>query len=115
MKENEANISDIVDKICGREEVQMKQRWMNSNILTKMEERRKYKNIHTEEGQEKYKELKHCVQKLCREAKDNYFNVKCREIEALDNAHSKLLHKKIKELQPRGSSIQQVIKDKQGK
>jgi hypothetical protein len=38
---------------------------MNSNILTKMEERRKYKNIHTEEGQEKYKELKRCVQKLC--------------------------------------------------
>src|SRR4029077_7080220 len=112
MKEN---ITDNAEEICGREEVQMKQRWMTSNILTKMEERRKYKNIHTEEGQEKYKELKRCVQKLCREAKDNYFNVKCREIEALDNAHSKLLHKKIKELQSRGSSIQEVIKDKQGK
>src|SRR4029077_12231215 len=112
MKEN---ISDIAEEICGREEVQMKQRWMNLNILTKIEERRKYKNIPTEEGQEKYKELKRCVQKLYRQAKDNYFNVKCQEIEALDNAHSKVLDKKIKEVQPRGIRIQQVIKDKQGK
>ena len=54
---------------------------MNSSILNKMEERRKYKNMHTEEGEKKYKELKHDIQKLCREAKDKYFNDKCEEIE----------------------------------
>ena len=70
--------------------------------------------MQTEEGQTKYKELKHCIQKLYREAKDNYFKVKCEEIEKLDTAHSKLLHKKINELQPQGSRIKPIIKDKQG-
>ena len=69
---------------------------MNSSILNKMEERRKYKNMHTEEGEKKYKELKHDIQKLCREAKDKYFNDKCEEIELLDKTHSQLLYKKLR-------------------
>ena len=54
------------------------------------------------------------VQKLCREAKDEYFNKKCEEIEVLDKAHNKLLYSKIKDLQHRGSRVQQKIKDKNG-
>ena len=46
--------------------------------------------MHTEEGEKKYKELKHDIQKLCREAKDKYFNDKCEEIELLDKTHSQL-------------------------
>ena len=41
-----------------------KQNWMNSSILNKMEERRKYKNMHTEEGEKKNKEFEHEIQKL---------------------------------------------------
>ena len=54
------------------------------------------------------------VQRLCRKAKDEYFNKKCEEIEGLDKADSKLLYSKIKDLQPRGSRVQQKIKDKHG-
>ena len=68
------SITDVADEICGRKETQMKQKWMNSSILAKMEERRKYKNMDTVEGRAKYKELKHCGQKLCREAKNKYFD-----------------------------------------
>ena len=60
------------------------------------------------------KELKHLIQKLCREAKDKYFDDKCREIELLDKVHSKLLYQKIKELQPRKNRVHQRIKDKKG-
>ena len=35
-----------------------------------------------DEGQ--YKRLKHEIQKLCREAKDKYYEDKCKEIEELD-------------------------------
>ena len=108
------SIGDVAEEICGREQVQKKQKWMNSHILKMMEERRKYKNMQTDEGQKKYKELKHRIQKLCREAKDKYFDDKCREIEMLDKVHSQLLYKKIKDLQPRGNRIQQMIKDTNG-
>jgi len=94
-----SSIEDIVEEICGKEEFQKKQKWMNVHILSKMEERRKYKMLNTEEGQKKYKELKQLIQKLCREAKNKYFDDKCKEIELLDKAHSQLVYKKIKDLQ----------------
>src|SRR6267154_296926 len=63
----------------------------------------------------KYKKLKHEVQKLCREAKDKYYEAKCKKIEMLDKVHSQLLYQKIKELRPKGNGMLQTIKSKQGK
>jgi hypothetical protein len=77
-----------------------------------MEERRICKNM-KDEG--KYRKLQHEVQKLCREAKDKYYNDRCEEIVRLDRAHSQLLYKKVKELQPKGNKIAQTLKSKQGK
>ena len=108
------SIGDIAEEICVKEQTQKKQKWMTSHILNVMEERRKSKMRHNEEGQKKYMELKHRIQKLCREAKDKYFNEKCQEIEILDKIHSQLLYKKIKELQPRGNRVQQRVRDKDG-
>src|SRR6267154_5660889 len=85
---------------------------MNSDILHKMEERRNCKN-RNEEVQ--YKKLKHEIQKLCREAKDNYYEEKCKEIERLDKMHSHLLYQKIKELRQKGNRMKQAIQSKQGK
>jgi len=110
-----SSIGGIAEEICGKEEFQKKQKWMNVHILSKMEERRKYKMLNTEEGQKKYKELKQLIQRLCREAKNKYFDDKCKEIELLDKAHSQLVYKKIKDLQPRSNRVQQIIKDKYGK
>src|SRR5437899_365957 len=62
---------------------------------------------------EQYKKLKHEIQKLCREAKDKYYDDKCKEIEMLDN--SQLLYQKIKELRPKENRMLQTIKSKQGK
>ena len=65
--------------------------------------------------EEKYTKLKHEIQKLCQEAKDKYYDEKCKEIEMLEKAHSQLLYKRINELQPKGNRITQTIKNKQGK
>ena len=78
-------IEEIAEEICGKEQHKKKQNWMTAEILHIMEERRRYKNLHTVEGDKKYKEIKHSIQKLCREAKDKYFNDKCKEIEMLDS------------------------------
>jgi len=107
-------IEDVAEEICGTEQTQRKQKWMSSHILRKMEERRKYKSMQTAEGQRMYKDLKHSIQRLCREAKDKYFDEKCKEIEVLDKAHSNLMYQKIKDFQPRKNRVQQMIQDKNG-
>src|SRR6187399_3171595 len=108
-------IEEIAEEICGKQQHKKKQNWMPAEILHIMEERRRYKNLHTVEGDKKYKEIKHSIQKLCREAKDKYFNDKCKEIEMLDKCHNQLLYTKIKALQLRGSRVLQVMKGKTGK
>src|SRR6059036_169034 len=70
-------ISIVAEEICGKETQPKKQNWMNSEILHKMEERRKCKNIWDEE---QYKKLKQQIRKLCRQAKDKYYEDKCKEI-----------------------------------
>src|SRR2546425_2710453 len=84
---------------------------MNSEILHKMEERRVCKNMKAEE---QYKRLKNEIRKICREAKDKYYEDKCKEIEMLDKAHSQLMYQKIKELRPKGNRGLQTIRGKQG-
>src|SRR3989441_6792318 len=64
--------------------------------------------------EEQYKKLKQKIRKLCRQAKDKYFEDKCKEIEMLDKAHSQLMYQKIKELRPKGNRGLQTIKSKQG-
>ena len=81
-------IAIVAEEICGKEQLTKKQNWMNSEILRKMEERRQCQ-IMKEEA--KYKMLKHEIQKLCHEAKDKYYEDKCKEIEVLDKVHSQLL------------------------
>jgi hypothetical protein len=53
-------IGTFAEEICGKEQMSTKQIWMNTEILQKMEERRKCK-IRNKEGQ--YRKLKHEIQK----------------------------------------------------
>src|SRR5437867_5025284 len=85
------SISTVAEEICGKEMQPKKQNWMNSEILHKMEERRKCKNMRDEE---QYKKLKQESRKLCRQAKDKYYEDKCKEIEMLDKAHSQFIDRK---------------------
>jgi exonuclease III len=102
----------VAEEICGKEQLTKNQHWMTTDILQKMKDRRECKRLKDEEG---YKKLKHEIQRLCREAKDKYFEDKCKEIEMLDKAHNQLLYKKIKELRPKSNRMMQIIKSKQGK
>ena len=44
-KKLKESLEDVADEICGNEQSKRKQNWMNSSILNKMKERRKYKNM----------------------------------------------------------------------
>ena len=51
-----------------------------------------------ERDSNEYKTANKIIKKKCEEAKDEWLNANCRDIENLKNKNSKLIHKKIKEL-----------------
>jgi len=80
---------------------------MTNEIMEKMEQRRKCK----ENNQPvQYKELKHEVQRMCREAKADHYNRKCEEIE-----QNPLMYQKITELTQFQVRCDQGVKSKDGK
>ena len=102
------------DQVCGKHIPEKRQKWMTDEILQKMEARRKLKNDETESGQRKYKDLKHEVQRLCRQACNAYYKEKCDEIEHLEATHNPMMYKKIKEMTLKRKINGQSIKDKDG-
>ena len=92
-------------------EKKKKKSWMTDEILDKMESRKKAKN--TPEYEMHNKEIK----KLCKNAKEQWFNNKCDEIENYLNVNgTKKMHDTIKELAgtAKSSSSTGCIKDKDG-
>ena len=67
---------------------------MNNKILSKMEERKNVKNKTTE-----YNVISKEIVGECRQAKENWLNEQCKEIESLEKQHkTKEMHDKVKEL-----------------
>ena len=55
-----------------------KQKWMTDEIIELMTERRKYKR-----DSRKYKETEKKIRMKCKEAKENFMNDQCEELESL--------------------------------
>ena len=68
-------------------------KWMSSEILGLMEERRKAKA-----DEQKYSELDKQVKQRCNEAKERWINTQCEAIEANTRINGKTMHQKIKEV-----------------
>ena len=47
---------------------------------------------------------------MCRVAKEEYYNTKCRELQELDRVHSNLLYDKVNECQLKAHKVMQQIK-----
>lgn len=70
-----------------------KQKWMTDEILDKMAQSRKNKWNH-----EKYAELDREVRRLCDQAKEEWLNKECDELERQQQYDMKVLHRKEKEI-----------------
>ena len=91
-----------------------KKPWMTDDILMKMEERKKCKNIDSD----KYKQLNKEIEKICRQTKEKWYADQCEEIELLEKQYkTREMHKKVKDLTNRNSrkTASGYIKDKNGK
>ena len=88
-----------------------KQKWMTDEILDLMDQRKKAKNT------PEYSSLKKEVQEKCRDARENWIESKCEELEECDrNNATKRMHEEIKVItgNRRGNSGSGCIKDKDG-
>lgn len=90
-------IKDIIVKVGKNElkqsKIEGKKEWMTQEILTLMEQRRKYKNRNTE----LYNQTHRLIKVKIKEAKEKWLQNCCEEIEELQRKHDDFnLHKKIK-------------------
>ena len=105
------NIHDTADEICGQKGIQPKKIWMTQEILEKMEERRRQKDINVE----RYREINRDIKGMCKEAKERFYNEKCKKIQELDERHNPLMYKIVKEMQPGSRKEMNAIRAENGR
>ena len=69
-------ISDLVGKVEKRE----RKPWITQEMISKMDERREWKNVYTEEGRRNYRRLRNELKRATGKAKKEYLENACTEI-----------------------------------
>jgi hypothetical protein len=88
-------ISDLVRKVKKRARTP----WITQEMISKMDERRKWKNVNTEEGRKNYKRLRNKLKIATNNAKKEYLENICNEImEFQRTGRYDLMYTKTKEL-----------------
>ncbi|KAL1446687.1 hypothetical protein WDU94_006588 [Cyamophila willieti] len=73
-------IKKAADETVKREKPNPRKEWITEEILVMIEERRKFKNDRTEDGQTKYKALRNKINRESRLAKESFLQEKCKTI-----------------------------------
>jgi hypothetical protein len=69
-------MSDLVGKV----EKRARKPWITQEMISKMEERRKWKNVNTEEGRRNYRRMRNELKRATENAKKEYLENICKEI-----------------------------------
>ncbi|KDR08815.1 hypothetical protein L798_01515 [Zootermopsis nevadensis] len=73
--------------------------WITQAMLDKMDKRRRWKNINSEEGREKYQRLNNELRRETDKVREDYINEVCDEIMTLQRiGRYDLMYAKVKEL-----------------
>jgi len=90
--------------------------WIMQEMTEKMDERRRWKNVNTEEGKKRYRTLNNQLRRITDKAKEQWWNSQCDELEKLDSqGRMDLLYKKVSELTKGRRKRQNIrIRDKEG-
>ncbi|XP_049838043.1 srfA-induced gene J protein-like [Schistocerca gregaria] len=62
--------------------------WITVNMLKKMEDQRKWKNVETEEGKKRYGKLNNVLRRETEEAREKWMKQKCNKMEKMENEGS---------------------------
>ena len=73
--------------------------WVTPEMIQTINERRKWKTIHAEEGRKKYKSINNRLRRETDKARETWWKERCDEVERLDKqGRSDLMYRKVKEL-----------------
>jgi hypothetical protein len=88
-------MSDLVGKV----ERRPRKPWITQEMISKMDERRKWKNVNNEEGRKNYRRLRNGLKRVTEHAKKEYLERICDEIVELQRTgRQDLMYMKTKEL-----------------
>jgi hypothetical protein len=92
-------VSDTVSDLVGKVEKRARKPWITQKMVSKMNERRKWKNVNIEEGRKNYRRLRNELKRDTENAKMEYLDKICNEIvEYQGTRRYDLMYMKAKEL-----------------
>ena len=110
-------VLDTLSDLVGKVEKRARNPWITQEMISKMDERRKWKNVNTEEGRNNYWRLRNELKRATDNAKKEYLENICNEIiEFQRTGRYDLMYMKTKELGWKETQeIQNIgIEDSQG-
>jgi len=110
-------VLDTISDLVGKVEKRARKPWITQEMISEMDERRKWKNVNTEEGRKNYKRLRNELKRATDNAKKEYLETIHNEImEFQRTGHYNFMYMKTKELGWKETQgIQNIgIEDSQG-
>jgi hypothetical protein len=72
-------VLDTVSDLVGKYERRARKPWITQEMISKMDERRKWKNVNNEEGMKNYRRLRNKLKRATDHAKKEYLDSICDE------------------------------------
>ena len=93
-------IKESAEKNVGyRRGTKAKKPWVTAEMISKMEERRKFKNDRSDKGKQMYRKLNYELRRETYRAREEWWTSECEELEELDRSgRSDLMYEKLKRL-----------------
>jgi len=92
-------VLDTIGDLVGKVEKRARKHRVTQEMISKKDERRKWKNVNTEEGRKNYRRLRNKLKRATGNAKKEYLENICKEImEFQRTGHYDLMYMKTKEL-----------------
>ncbi|XP_071497554.1 uncharacterized protein [Diadema antillarum] len=108
-------MTDTAKQVLGYKR-KRKKPWVNDNILKMCDARRKLKNLRHSTGKAEYSEINKMIRKSMKQAKENWIEQKCADIETnLERNNSRKAFEIVKSLTKQEQSRATTIQDKNGK
>jgi type I site-specific restriction endonuclease len=73
-------VLDTISDLVGKVEKRARKSWITQEIISKMDERRKWNNVNTEEGRKNYRKLRKELKRVIENAKEEYLENICKDI-----------------------------------
>jgi len=73
-------VLDIISDLVGKAEKRARKPWITQEMISKMDERRKWKNVNIEEGRKNYRRRREKLKRATGNAKKEYLENMCNEI-----------------------------------